>query len=167
MSTQLFLFHWTDIHETYSQDLPWYVVVHKGWNLHLRIPTISYDPLLFFLYIKYIGKNSCQRNSFYTIGQTFTILTHSTCLGMCCAERMEFAFVHFYCKLCPFLNFPYGQYIWEKFLSTQLLLFHWTDIHKTSQYLPWYVVGYKGWNLHLHIPTLSNSPLLLFFTLNI
>ena len=48
---QLLLYRLTDIYETYSQFLPWYVVVHKGWHLHLRIPTISYAPLLLFFIV--------------------------------------------------------------------------------------------------------------------
>ena len=48
--------HLTDIHETYSQYLPKYVVVHKGLDLHLGIPTISYGALLFVHILNIKGK---------------------------------------------------------------------------------------------------------------
>ena len=63
LSTQLLLNYWGDIHQTFTDYLPWCVVVHEGRDLRSRLSTKSYGPLFIFRICMYIGKNSCQRNS--------------------------------------------------------------------------------------------------------
>lgn len=49
LSMKLLLFQWSEIDQTYSQYLPYYVVVCEDWNLHLHILPPGYGPLLHVL----------------------------------------------------------------------------------------------------------------------
>ena len=48
LSTQLLLYYWQEIHQTFPDYSPWGVVVHEGGDSHYHISTKSYGPLLIF-----------------------------------------------------------------------------------------------------------------------
>ena len=95
LPTQLLLYHWTDIHETYSQYLSWYIVIHKGWNLHMRIPTVNNVPLLL---CDYIGKIIVKATPSVPLDRHSRNLL--TVLVFVCSRplRLGFAFAHSYYK---------------------------------------------------------------------
>ena len=49
LSTQLLLYYWQEIHQTFPDYSPRCVVVHEGGDSHYHISTKSYGPLLIFL----------------------------------------------------------------------------------------------------------------------
>ena len=126
----------TDIQETYSQYLPWYVLVHLAFVFAFALSCYKICLFVTFLYSEYIGTNSCQHNSFFTTEQTFTKsywLVLDPWYVHFCIKDYNLQLHNPTVSYAPFyFTFPFSETYREKYIvQFKIHLYHWTDIHKS------------------------------------